>query len=74
MATLNTAVVAMGLFAAGAAHAASVDVSFTRITSNASVNVESQFVATATTVAGDSSVIDFIIRNNVGVASSISEI
>lgn len=74
MAAFKTAVVAMSLFAVGAAHAASVDVSFTRISSNASVNVESQFLATATTVAGDTSVVDFIIRNNVGVASSISEI
>lgn len=54
--------------------ASSVDISYTRITSNSSVNVESQFLTTMSTVIGDSSVIDFIFSNNVGIASSISEI
>jgi hypothetical protein len=54
--------------------AGSVDISYSRITSNSSENVESQFVTTMSTVLGDSSVIDFIFSNNVGIASSISEV
>ncbi len=57
-----------------AAFADSVDISFSRITSNSSQNVESQFKVTMMEVAGDSSVVEFVFRNNVGVASSISEI
>lgn len=70
----NIAFLCVGAIAAlGApALAAPINVSFTRITSNASVNVENQFNlvisdATATQVV-------FLFTNNVGVASSISEI
>lgn len=65
---------AVVLGASCVASAASVDVSFSRITSNSGDNVEAQFLTTVSTVAGDSTVLDFIFRNAVGVASSISEI
>ena len=66
---------AIGLAAiSGVASADSVDISFTRITSNSSQNVESQFAVTATEVSGNSAVVDFIFRNNIGIQSSISEI
>lgn len=70
--TLIAAAAAAGF--ANAAIADSVNISFTRITSNSSQNVESQFAVTATEVSGNSSVVDFIFRNDVGIASSISEI
>ncbi|RMH23920.1 MAG: hypothetical protein D6693_10500 [Planctomycetota bacterium] len=70
----QTLSVIAALAGAGAARAASVDVSYTRITSNSGQNVESQFITTVTEVAGDPTVIDFIFRNNVGIASSISEV
>lgn len=52
----------------------SVDVGFTRISSNADENVEAQFNLRIETVVGDTSVVDFTFTNDVGIASSISEI
>lgn len=59
---------------ASASLADAVDVGFSRITSNANENVEGQFNLRIETVVGDTSVVDFTFTNNVGIASSISEI
>lgn len=52
----------------------SVAISFMRITSNAAENVELQFVSVLSTVTGQPGMVDFTFTNNVGTASSISEI
>lgn len=56
------------------AMAASVDISFSRITNNADQNIASQLVVTAKTVDGNSSVVDFVFKNLVGINSSVREI
>ncbi len=65
---------ATAVLAAPLANAASVDLSFVRISNNADENVASQFSVSVSEVAGDMTVVDFIITNSVGIQSSISEI
>ncbi len=72
--TLRSFVAATVAALAVPAVADSVDVPFTRITSNATENVESQFGLTIQEVIGDSSVVDFVFTNGVGIQSAISEI
>lgn len=69
------AAIASPCIAIGASsQAASVDISFTRLTANAAENVASQLNATLSTVSGQPGMVDFIFTNNVGVDSSVSEI
>jgi hypothetical protein len=67
----RTAIVSV-LLGAGAAQATQINLSFTRITSNASQNVASQFLCEVSDFSATQ--VDFRFTNAVGIASSISEI
>jgi hypothetical protein len=69
--TMMVAAAALGCLA-GAAQADEVNLSFTRITSNASQNVASQMNCNVSTFSATE--IDFTFTNAVGIASSITEI
>jgi hypothetical protein len=66
-------VVALALVAAcGVANADPVTLGFTRITNNASVNPEAQFSVIVSDAGGG--LVDFKFLNNVGIASSITDV
>ena len=65
--------VALALIAAsGVAQASPVTLGFTRITSNANVDPASQFSVTVSDAGGG--LVDFYFLNNVGIASSITDV
>ena len=62
------------LAVASAAQASSIDIFFGRITNNNVQNPGSQFKAVLSDVSGQPNKVTFTFTNNVGIASSISEI
>lgn len=61
-------------FATASANADSVALSFTKVTNNASEDLSSQLTAIVSSVVGQPEKVDIALGNDVGVASSVSEV